>query len=186
MGTTATTHNGVNVDALLSTVNQVKAKPELGAFTFRGRTKWISGAHCQSTFDSLFGAGQEHRRVTPFFSEGDEPAALLGTDLAPNAAESALHALGSCLSVTYAYHAAAMGLDIQSLSFQFETDTDLRGFMELDKKVRPGLSQIRLKVNLACSGTPEQVKELHAKVQRTSPLLDTFRNPVAVKIQTTH
>lgn len=186
MGTTATTHNGVNVDALLNTINQVKAKPELGAFKFRGSTKWINGAHCQSTFDSLFGAGQEHKRTNPFFWEGDEPAALLGTDLAPNAAESALHALGSCMSVTYAYNAAAMGIDIKSLSFQFETDTDLRGFMELDKKVRPGLSQIRMKVNLVCNGTPEQVKELHAKVQRTSPLLDTFRNPVDVKIQTSH
>ena len=182
MGTTATIHNGVNVDALTTTVNQIQAKPELGAFKFRGNTKWINGAHCQSTFDTLYGAGKEHKRANPYFLEGDEPAALLGTDLAPNAAESALHALGSCLSVTYAYNAAAMGLDIKSLSFSMETDTDLRGFMELDKKVRPGLSQMRIKVNLVCSGTPAQVKELHEKVQRTSPLLDTFRNPVDVKI----
>jgi uncharacterized OsmC-like protein len=184
MGTVATTRNGVNLEALQATVAAITKDPALGKFTFRSTSKWISGAHSHSTFDSLYGAGQEHKRSTPHFLEGDEPAALLGTDLGPNAAEAALHALTSCMSVTYAYNAAAMGIEIQSLSFELETDTNLVGFLELDPKVRPGLTHMRVKVNLACSGTPEQVKELHAKVQRTSPLLDTFKNPVDVKIKT--
>jgi len=183
MATVTTIHNGVNVDELTATVAQIAANPSLAKFKFRSRAKWINRAHSQSTFDSLYGAGQEHKRTTPLFLEGDEPAALLGTDLAPNAAEVALHALSCCMSVTYAYNAAAMGIDISNLSFDMETDTDLRGFLELDKSVRPGLSAIRVKVNLACNGTPEQVKELHAKVQRTSPLLDTFKNPVDMKVQ---
>ena len=124
----------------------------------------------------------DHKRATPLFAEGDEPAALLGTDLGPGAAESALHALSSCLSVTYAYAAAAMGIEIKSLSFELETDTDLRGFMELDPSIRPGLSQIRVKVNLNCNGTPKQIQELHAHVLKTSPMYDTLRNPVDIKI----
>lgn len=182
MGSIATIHNGVNVEDLNATVAQVKGNPALAKFTFRSKAKWINRAHSQSTFDSLYGAGQEHKRATPMFLEGDEPAALLGTDLAPNAGEAALHALSSCLSVTYAYTAAAMGLDITSLSFDMETDTDLRGFLELDKAIRPGLSQIRVKVNLACSGTPQQIKELHEQVMRTSPLYDTFKNPVDIRM----
>ncbi|WP_291271006.1 OsmC family protein [Geothrix sp.] len=182
MGSIATIHNGVNVEDLNATVAQVKANPALAKFTFRSKAKWINRAHSQSTFDSLYGAGQEHKRAMPMFLEGDEPAALLGTDLAPNAGEAALHALSSCLSVTYAYTAAAMGLDITSLSFDMETDTDLRGFLELDKAIRPGLSQIRVKVNLACSGTPQQIKELHEQVMRTSPLYDTFKNPVDIRM----
>jgi uncharacterized OsmC-like protein len=182
MGNIATIHNGVNVEDLNATVAQVKANPALAKFTFRSKGKWINRAHSQSTFDSLYGAGQEHKRTAPLFMEGDEPAALLGTDLAPNAGEAALHALTSCLSVTYAYTAAAMGIDISSLSFDMETDTDLRGFLELDKKVRPGLSQIRVKVNLACNGTADQVKALHDQVMRTSPLYDTFKNPVDIKM----
>ena len=179
-----TTRNGVNLDDLVATVNAVKSDPGLGKFKFRSRAKWINRAHSHSTFDSLYGAGAEHKRSTPMFLEGDEPAALLGSDMAPNAGEAALHALSSCMSVTYAYNAAAMGIDIQNLSFELETDTDLNGFLELDTSIRPGLSQIRVKVNLECNGTPEQVAELHAKVQRTSPLLDTFRNPVDVQIRT--
>lgn len=184
MSKVATIRNGVNVEDLLSTVGAVQANPALGKFKFRSRAKWINRAHSHSTFDSLYGAGQEHKRSTPMFLEGDEPAALLGSDMAPNAGEAALHALSSCMSVTYAYNAAAMGIDIENLSFELETDTDLNGFLELDKSIRPGLSQIRVQVHLACNGTPEQVRELHAKVQRTSPLLDTFRNPVDVQIHT--
>jgi uncharacterized OsmC-like protein len=184
MGTTATLRNGVNIEELNALVARVKANPAMGKFKFRSKSKWISRAHSQSTFDSLYGAGMEHRRATPLLLEGDEPAALLGTDLAPNAGEAALHALSSCLGVTYAYSAAAMGIDITSLNFEMETDTDLRGFMELDPKVRPGLSQIRVKVHLDCNGTPQQIKELHAQVLRTSPLYDTFKNPVDIKLST--
>jgi uncharacterized OsmC-like protein len=184
MGSTATLRNGVNVEELSALVNRVKLNPGLAKFQFRSKSKWINRAHCHSSFDSLYGAGMNHQRATPLFLEGDEPGPLLGTDLAPNAAESALHALSSCLSVTYAYTAAALGIDINSLSFSLETDTDLRGFMELDKNIRPGLSQIRVKVNLVCSGTPEQIQDLHDQVLRTSPLYDTFRNPVDILVST--
>ncbi len=184
MGTTATMRNGVNIEELNALVSRVKTNPDLGKFQFRSKSKWINRAHSQSTFDSLYGAGMNHKRATPLLLEGDEPAALLGTDLGPNAGEATLHALSSCLSVTYSYSAAAMGIDISSLNFELETDTDLRGFMELDKNVRPGLSHIRVKVHLDCNGTPEQVKELHAHVLRTSPLYDTLRNPVDIKVTT--
>jgi uncharacterized OsmC-like protein len=182
MGNIATLHNGVNVEDLTTLVSRVKANPSLGKFQFRSKSKWINRAHSHSTFDSLHGVGMEYKRTTPLFLEGDEPAALLGTDLAPSAGEAALHALSSCLSVTYAYSATAMGIDISSLSFELETDTDLRGFMELDKSVRPGLSHIRVKVNLDCNGTPQQIKDLHAQVLRTSPLYDTFKNPVDIRV----
>jgi len=184
MGNTATLRNGVNVEDLNALVTRVKENPAHGKFQFRSWSKWINRAHSQSTFDSMYGAGKEQKRSTPLLLEGDEPAALLGTDLGPNAGEAALHALSSCLGVTYSYTAAAMGIDISSLNFELETDTDLRGFMELDKSVRPGLSQIRVKVHLDCNGTPQQIQELHAQVLRTSPLYDTFRNPVDVKVTT--
>ena len=183
MSTAQATHNGVSIEDLTGLMDKVKANKAMGKLVFRSRSKWINGAHSQSTFDTHYALGKEHKRATPVFLEADEPTTLLGTDLAANAAESALHALTSCLNVTYAYNACAMGIDISSLSFELETDTDLRGFMELDKNIRPGLSQIRVKVNLACNGTPQQIKELHEVVQRTSPLYDTFKNPVDIKMK---
>jgi len=184
MGTTATMRNGVNLEELNALVTRVKADPTMGKFQFRSKSKWINRAHSQSTFESYYGAGLNHKRTTPLLMEGDEPALLLGTDLAPNAGEAILHGLSSCLGVTYSYTAAAMGLDISSLNFELETDTDLRGFMDLDQNVRPGLSHIRVKVHLDCNGTPQQIKELHAQVLKTSPIYDTLRNPVDIKVST--
>ncbi|WP_306591712.1 OsmC family protein [Geothrix sp. 21YS21S-4] len=184
MGNLATIRNGVNVEELEAMRARVEQEPAGAQFTFRSRVKWINRAHSQSAFGSVYGWGEEHARPVPLFLEGDEPAVLLGTDLAPTPREAALHALGACLSATYAYAAAAMGIDIASLGFDLETDADLRGFFETDPSVGPGLSQIRIKVNLACSGTPEEVEELHARAARTSPLLDAFRNPVDVRIET--
>lgn len=184
MGNIATLRNGVNIEELNALVSRVKANPALAKFKFRAKSKWISGAHSHSTFDSLYGVGMDHKRATPLFLEGDEPAALLGTDLAPNAGEATLHALSSCLGVTYAYTAATMGIDISSLGFELETDSDLQGFMALDKNVRPGLSQIRVKIKLECNGTPKQIQDLHAQVLKTSPIYDTLRNPVDIKITT--
>jgi uncharacterized OsmC-like protein len=184
MSTTSVTHNGVSLDELTGLVTKVQSNVHgLGKLTFRSKSKWINGAHSQSTCDSHWALGKEHKRPTPVFLEADEPATLLGTDMAANAGEIALHALSACLNVTYAYNAAAMGIDIHSLSFELETDGNLAGFMELDPKIRPGLSEIRVKVNLACNGTPQQVKELHDKVRRTSPLYDTFKNPVDIKMK---
>ena len=77
-----------------------------------------------------------------------------------------------------------MGIDISSLGFELETDSDLQGFMALDKNVRPGLSQIRVKIKLECNGTPKQIQDLHAQVLKTSPIYDTLRNPVDIKITT--
>ena len=94
MGNTATMHNGVNVEELGALVSRVQANPALGKFQFRSKARWINRAHSQSTFDSLYGVGVNHKRATPLFQECDEPAALLGTDLAPNAGEAVLHALG--------------------------------------------------------------------------------------------
>jgi len=39
-------------------------------------------------------------------------------------------------------------------------------------------------VRKTVDGTPEQIEELHAQVLRTSPLYDTFRNPVDIKVTT--
>lgn len=178
-----TIHNGVNVDDLMATVTRASENRALCKFKYRSHAHWINRSHSHSTFESMYGMGEEHHRATPLFMEGDEPAVLLGTDMAPNAAEAILHGLSSCLSVTYAYTAAAMGIDISTLSFELEADNDLQGFLELDPKVRPGLSEIRVKVNLVCNGTPEQVKELHAKAQRLSPILDTLKNPVNIKVK---
>jgi len=175
--------NGVDVDQLVATVNAVKENPELAKFSFRASTKWVQGGHSRTTIRGFYGAGQEDTtRTNDFVIEGDEPAVLLGSDQGPNAVESILQALTSCLSVGFSYNAAAMGISINSLEFDVEGNLDLHGFLGLSDTIRPGYNNVRLTYRIDCDAPPEKVDELAAHVQKTSPVLDILRNPVEVTL----
>jgi uncharacterized OsmC-like protein len=175
--------NGVDVDQLVQTVNAVKENPDLAKFRFRASTTWMGGGHSRTTIQGFYGVGQEDTsRAKPFVLDGDEPPVLLGNDAGPNAVESVLQALASCLTVGFAYNAAAQGINVRSLEFDLEGQVDLQGFLGLSEDVRPGYEGIRLIHRTDCDAPPEKVAELWAHVQRTSPVLDILRYPVPVTI----
>lgn len=185
MSTVATQSlNGVNVEQLLGTIGAVKENADIALFKFRSTTKWVSGGHCQTEIKSFFGATQEDSsRAKPFVLEGDEPAVLLGENHGPNAVEALLHALASCLSVGFVYNASAMGIKINSLSFNLEGELDLHAFLGLSEKVRPGYKNINVTINMDADAPKEKLNELLAYVQKTSPVLDIVRNPVPVTVK---
>lgn len=179
----ATYPNGVNVDQLMETVNAVKDNPDLAKFKFRATTKWVEGGHSRTSIKSFYGAGQEDTsRANAFIVDGDEPPVLLGENKGPNAVESVLQALASCLTVGFSYNASAMGIAVNSLEFDIEGDIDLHGFLGLSDEVRPGYGGIRLTYRVDCDAPSDKVDELWAHVQKTSPVLDILRNPVSVTI----
>ena len=181
--TTATVRNGVNVDQLIATVGAVKQDPALGRFQFRSTSRWQGGGRSASTIESFYGAGSEQQHTRQHVIEGDEPAVLLGGDAAPNAVETVLAALASCLSVGYAYNAAALGITIDELEFTIEGNLDLQGFLGLSDSVRPGFQDIRVSCRVKSDAPREKLLELGDYVQRTSPVLDVLRNPVSVSLE---
>lgn len=175
--------NGVNVDQLVQTVNAIKDNPNLARFQFRASTKWLNGGHSRTTVKGFYGAGQEDTsRTRAFVLDGDEPAVLLGSDAGPNAVESVLQALASCLTVGFVYNAAAQGITVKSLEFELEGNVDLHGFLGLSDDVRPGYQGIRLVYRTECDASPDKVAALWAHVKKTSPVLDIITNPVPVTI----
>jgi len=175
--------NGVNVEQLVQTVNAIKDNPDLAKFRFCATAKWMQGGHSRTTIKDFYGAGQEDSsRTKAFTMDGDEPPVLLGKNLAPNAVESVLQALASCLTVGFSYNAAAMGINIKSLEFDLEGAIDLHGFLGLSDKIRPGYEGIRLTYRVDSDASPEKIAELVAHVQKTSPVLDILRNPVPVTL----
>ena len=182
--TTGTITNGVNVDQLIETVGAIKANPSLAKFQFRAKSRWEGGARSRTTIQGFYGAGHEDTsRERPFEIMGDEPAVLLGSDAAPNAVETVLAALASCLTVGYVYNAAAQGIRIESLDFDLDGDVDLHGFLGLSDAVRPGFSNIRLTYRVKADAPRAKLEELCDYVQRTSPVLDIIRNPVPVSVE---
>ena len=79
---------------------------------------------------------QELSHPKPFVLEADEPAILLGKDMAANPVEYLLHALAARPTTSMVYHAAAQGIQIDEVESSLEGDIDLQGFLELDKNVR--------------------------------------------------
>jgi len=183
MSTTEVQPNGVNVTQLVQTVEAIKGEPSLASFTFRASNTWLSGGRSRTTIGGFYGAGAEDSsREKPFVLEGDEPPVLLGENTAPNAVEAILHALASCLAVGMSYNAAAQGIELRGLEFDLEGELDLHGFLGLSDEARPGYSDIRVTCRVDSAAPAEKIDELCAYAQRTSPVLDILRNPVAVTI----
>ncbi len=178
------TKNGVNVSQLVGTIEAVKGDPEVAKFQFRAETKWVNGGHCRTEFKNFYGAKVEDTsRKEPIVIEGDEPSVLLGNDHGANAVETVLHALASCLSVGFIYNAAARGIAVESLDFSLEGNIDLHAFLGLSETTRPGYENIKVKYRVKADAPKEQLVELCAYVQKTSPVLDILRNPVSVTIE---
>jgi uncharacterized OsmC-like protein len=181
---TTTVRNGVNVDQLVSTIDAIKQQPAAARFQFRTRTEWLGGGQSRTTIQSFYGAGKEDdTRGRPHVLIGDEPAVLLGTDKGPNAVETALSALASCLAVGYAYNASAQGITLERIDFDIDGDLDLHAFLGLSETTRPGFENVRCRVRIKSNAPREQLEALRDHVEKTSPVLDIFRNPVPVQTE---
>jgi uncharacterized OsmC-like protein len=172
--------NGVDVARLGQTVQAVRQNPTLGTSQFRAINRWISGGHNRSTIKGFYGAGQEDTtRTKPFVLDADEPPVLLGNDQGANPVEFVLHALAACLTTSLVYHAAARGIQIESIESSLEGDLDLQGFLGLSEQVRRGYKQIRASFTIKSDASAEQLEAL----TKFSPVYDIVSNPVPVSIQ---
>lgn len=180
--TTPTTINGVNVEQLRSSISAIQGDPGLAEFQFRASNSWVLGGHNRTTIKEFYGVGTEDTtRVEPFVLDADEPPVLLGKDHGANPAEFVLHALASCLTTSMVYHAAAQGITIDSVESRLEGNLDLRGFLGLSNKVRPGYKDLRVHFTVKSDAPAETLKEL----MKHSPVFDIVTNPVPVAINVT-
>jgi uncharacterized OsmC-like protein len=172
--------NGVNVEAVESTVSAIKNKPDIAKFKFMLQNKWISGGHNHSTVTKFYGANQEISHLQPFELDADEPPILAGTDKGANPVEHLLNALAACLTTTLIYHAAIRNIKIDELESNLEGDIDLRGFLGLTNEVRRGYQNIR--VNFKVKTAAENIEKLKA-LSKLSPVFDVMSNGTKVDVQ---
>ena len=179
---TTTTTNGIDVRALVETVEAITKDPDLGSFTFRARSRWQEGTYNTGEIQGFTHAGgEDESRAAAFTLHGDEPPMLLGANRGPNAVELLLQALAFCYAVGYVANAAARGIEISHMEYEVEGDFDVRPFLGLDGP-RPGFTAIRARARISSpSATAEQLQELCRYVQETSPVRDSLVNPVPVQ-----
>ena len=103
---------------------------------------------------------------------------LLGEGAAANPVEYVLHALAGCLTTTMVYHAAARGIEVESVTSELQGDLDLRGFLGLDDTVRKGFSAVRVKMQVKSDADVETLMSL----TQYSPVYDIVSKSLPVEI----
>jgi uncharacterized OsmC-like protein len=170
--------NGLDMAALGEVVRAIEADPAKGQVEFRVRSEWKGQTRSRSSVESYTIGGQEvHRHFT---IEADEPFELLGRNTAPNPQELLMTALNACITVGYVAGAAVRGITLEKVEIETEGALDLRGFLGIDAAVPAGYETIRTVVRLKGNGTPEQFREIHETVLKTSPNYFNITRPIAI------
>ena len=179
-----TTINGLDTEKMAATVAALRANPTLAQFEFRAHNRWISGGENRSTIREFYGAGAEDTsRNEPFVFTNGEPPVLLGHNEGANPVEFLLHALAGCVTTTTVLHAAARGIEIESLTTRLVGDIDLQGLLALDD-VPPGYRQIRVEMDIkARNASDDELDALLRFAQDHSPVCNTVCRPVPVIVE---
>ena len=175
--------NGVNVDALFSTIDAIKETPVIAEFKFRAKGKWINGGNSHVSITDFYGVQKDHPHQKPFELEADEPPLLLGWDKGPNPVEYALTGLSGCLTASLIYHSAARGIEIKGVETRLEGDLNLRGFLGLSDDIKVGYENIRVYFKLDADVSEEEKKDLIRMAQKYSPVFNTIANPTPVIVE---
>ena len=176
--------NGLDMEALVGTVEAIKQNPSLGAFEFRASNQWINGGENRSRIKEFYGAGSEDESRTEAFEfTNGEPPVLLGANEGANPVEFLLHALAGCVTTTTVLHAAARGIQIESLSTELVGTIDVQGLLALDDAVPVGYEQIQIKMDIKADCSDEELDDLLAFAKNHSPVCNTICRPVPVTVE---
>lgn len=174
--------NGIDVHRLYRTITEVGEEPEKGRFTIRTRTEWSGGCSCRTFIERGCGA-DDMKKSMKFVVESDEPPALMGRDIAPNAVEFVLHALASCIAVGFVLRAALLGIEIEAMELFLKGDIDLNNFFGLSEDPRPGLQNVSVRCAVAAAASKEEIEALCREVVKRSAVMDIVQNPVPVSVE---
>ena len=176
--------NGLDMAALVGTVEAVKNDPSLGAFEFRATNQWINGGENRSRIKEFYGAGSEDESRTDAFEfTNGEPPVLLGANEGANPVEFLLHALAGCVTTTTVLHAAARGIQIERLSTELVGTIDVQGLLALDDAVPVGYEQIQIKMDIKADCSDQELDDLLAFAKDHSPVCNTICRPVPVTVK---
>lgn len=175
--------NGVNVDQLFSTIEQIKGNPEIAQFKFRALNTWVDGTHNRATVKDFYGALKEDTSREQLAFEMDEPPVLCGQNLGANPVEYLLVGLSGCLTTALISHAAARGIEVKRVESRYEGDLDLRGFLGISEEVPVGYKNIRVYFKIEADVSDDQKEDLIRMAQKYSPVFNSIAKPIPVSVQ---
>jgi uncharacterized OsmC-like protein len=180
---TAPQINGLDMEALVGTLDVIRQDSSLAEFEFRATNQWINGGENRSRIKEFYGAGREDdSRTDAFEFTNGEPPVLLGANEGANPVEFLLHALAGCVTTTTVLHAAARGIRIERLSTELVGQIDLQGLLALDDSVPAGYRAIDIRMSIEADCSDEELDELLSFARDHSPVCNTICRPVPVTV----
>jgi uncharacterized OsmC-like protein len=171
--------NGIDVEGLRNTMDEVDADPSKGLTSWRVATTWKGGTRTDTQVDGYAIAGQQVKK--DFTIKTDEPIELLGTNQYANPQEYLMAALNACMTVGYVAACSMEGIELDEVRIETSGDIDLRGFLGLDPNVKPGYDEIQYTVHIKGNGTEAQFKKVHETVSAHSPNRFNIASPIKLK-----
>jgi len=146
--------------AVERSIKALSLKPSLGLGTGHSITRIKNGLTCEI-----------QERNWKFFA--DMPESVGGNATAPTPGVYGRAALGSCLAIGYMMQAAKMGITIDALEVEVQTDYDdgaLLGTAQTDA----GYSEVRYIVTIESDAAEDDIVKLLDEGDKHSPYLDVF------------
>lgn len=178
--TVTTRINGVPVDKLFGTIEKMGNQPELAAFRFTARNKWVEGTASTSSVREWYGAGTDHDRDETYEFIADHPT--LGNGHGPTPQEYVLHALASCITAGIVTGASARGITLHDVEGEVVGDIDVRGVLGIDPEVRNGYQQISATFTVTGDADEETLARLVEGSRKRSAVYEMLTNPTPVEV----
>ncbi|WP_151529663.1 MULTISPECIES: OsmC family protein [Corynebacterium] len=112
-----------------------------------------------------------------------EPPQLLGDNSAPNPTEVAQAALAACISVGIQAIATHRGVTLSKIAIDIESDIDISptwGVGDLSQDKRPGVSEVRVKVDLEGDADRDTLDQIQKDAITWSPVVNTYTRPATL------
>jgi uncharacterized OsmC-like protein len=143
------------------------AKPARGHLTRATRARLVDGLRCEI-------------EEGPWRFAADLPAKVGSDESAPTPGALGRGALASCLTIGIAAWAARLSVPLDAVEVEVQADFDARGELGMGD-VPPGYQEVRYAVAIESPAPKAELDRLLAMVERTSPYLDIFGRPVALR-----
>lgn len=103
-----------------------------------------------------------------------------GNDAGPGPGILERAALGSCLAMGYSQRAAVLGIPVDKIEVDVESQFDARSMLYIDDRP-PGFEAIRYKVYIEGPSPKDEIMRIIDDTDKHSPVLDDFRRPIPVE-----
>lgn len=107
-----------------------------------------------------------------------------GNDAGPGPGILERGALGSCLAIGYSQRAAVLGVPIDRIEVDVESDFDARAMLYINDR-SPGFEALRYNVYIESPASEEQVMQIIEDTENHSPVLDDFKRAIPVEREVT-